>query len=190
MSTRRFQEFIARYPRKSYGISSDAPKVDTRLDTGLGMVAKSTEAYFKANALKTDFDDAIVCAVMTGEEPEGSSLSSDVDIVAEAKETFDLKCFVLTRPMTSHVGYENIASLDPLFVDLLPTFKVKMGINEERPKLGDVVVVKYDTLTYTGGDFISTTGVNVADMFSDDFEEKTLPEKFRDSPRYEPTGAA
>ena len=188
MGSERFIEFVSRYPKKSYGAPSDAPKVDTRQNTGLDMVASVTRAYYTTAHLMSDFDDAIVCAILRHEEPEGSSLNPELNIIASSNEVYDLKCFVLTRPLTSHIGYKNIASLDPVYVSLLPAFKATLECSEVRPKLGDVVVVKYDSLTYTSGVYIKPTGINVADMFSDSLAEKSLPDQFRDSPRYEPPG--
>jgi len=181
----RFLEFVKRHETKSYGTPIDQPLIDTRLDNSLSAAGRATSAYFVPNALPPDDDEAVVMAVLPRSAGMMSSYDPNLGLVADIDKTqekmFDLKCYVISRPTTVHMNLKKLSVLDPMYVSLLPTFKATVLEGSPEPERGDVVVVRYDNLTHTKGDYIKTTGINISDMFSENISDSSLVSKFNSS---------
>lgn len=185
----RFIEFVKRYETKSYGVSIDQPVMDPRLETDLAIAGRATAAHFVPDALGSADDEAVVMAVLPLGVPMMSSYDSKLGLVADMDKIqdqgFQLKCYVVSRPTCVHMNLKRLSILDPLYVSLLPTFKVTVLEGMPKPVIGDIIKVKYDNLTHAGGDFLKPTGINIADMFAEAAACEGLADKF-DSPGGEP----
>ena len=192
-TSKRFEQFLKRYEKKSYGTPIDQPLADPRLDTGLDLVGRSTDAHFTPNSLPESTDAAVVMAVLRYSGPHMSSQDPKQGIIADIDKQqakmFDLKCYVITRPTCAHISQEKIATLDPAYVSLLPSFRAIISEGERTPTLGDIVSVKYDSLTHTKGEFIKVTGLNISDMLSENSPKGGLKDKFRSNVKKTDTSA-
>ena len=192
-TSKRFKQFLHRYEKKSYGTPIDQPLADPRLDTGLDLVGRSTDAHFIPNSLPADTDEAVVMAVLSYSGPHMSSQDPKLGIISnvdkEQAKMLDLKCYVLSRPMCAHISKEKISTLEPKYVNLLPTFRAIIAEGERTPTLGDIVSVKYDSLAHTKGEFIKVTGLNISDMLSENSPKGSLKDKFRSNAKKTDTSA-
>jgi len=181
----RFIEFVKRHETKSYGTSVDQPLLDTRLDTPLAAAGRATEDYFVPNALEPTEDEAVVMAVLPSRAGMMTSYDPKMGLVAGMDKTrekmFDLKCYILSRPTTIHLNIQRLSALDPMYVSLLPTFKTTTLEGAPEPVVGDIIIVKYDNLTHTSGDFVKTTGINISDMFEENVGGPSLRDRFSSS---------
>ena len=185
----RFIEFVKRHETKSYGVSIDQPVMDPRLENDLAIAGRAAAAHFVPDALGTADDEAVVMAVLPSSAPMMSSYDSKLGLVADMDkiqdQEFQLKCYVVSRPTCVHMNLKKLSILDPLYVSLLPAFKVTVLEGMPKPVIGDIIKVKYDNLTHTQGDFLKPTGINIADMFAEAAACEKLADKF-DSPGSEP----
>jgi hypothetical protein len=181
----RFIEFAKRHETKSYGVSIDQPVMDPRLENDLAIAGRAAAAHFVPDALGTADDEAVVMAVLPSSAPMMSSYDSKLGLVADMDkiqdQEFQLKCYIVSRPTCVHMNLKKLSILDPLYVSLLPTFKVTVLEGMPKPVIGDIIKVKYDNLTHTQGDFLKPTGINIADMFAEAAACEKLADKF-DSP--------
>ena len=171
MSSERFNQLLVRYKTENYGVSSNQDLVDPRMDSGLDILSRPAAAHYIPNALEPAEDEAVVMAILPGTvvptSAEDPSLRIMTDSDRAQEKTFNLKCYVLTRPTCRHISVNKIVSLDPIYISLLPTFKATITDDESPPLVGDIVVVKYDNLAHTEGKFIKLVGKNVSDMFAE-----------------------
>jgi hypothetical protein len=192
-ATKKWKQLVKRWPKKSYGVSMDQNLLDTRLDTGLSMVAKGVEGLFLPASIPGGNDIAVVLGIVPYDAPHMSSRDPKLGILANSDKNqtkrLGLKCYVLSRPMCIHVNIDKVGTLDPKYIALLPTFDATILCGDALPLLGDIVEVKYDNLFHTKGDFVKITGDNVYDILCENASNKSLVSQFKAGSKKSPVSS-
>jgi hypothetical protein len=189
-ATKKWKQLVKRWPKKSYGVSMDQNLIDTRLDTGLSVVAKAVEGAFVPGGLSSDADVAVVLGIVPYSAPHMSSRDPKLGIIANSDiKGMGLKCYVLSRPMCAHINIDKVGTLDPKYIALLPTFDAAILCGDTLPVLGDIVLVKYDNLFHTKGELVRVTGDNVYDILCENANNKSLVSQFKAGSKKSPVSS-